>query len=98
MDQELMQVVTRLETRCRQMMFQYEKMLEKLAVTERKLTQEKERSKTLEEEKHRLEEKYAQLKTARLIDMTDTDDLKLARKRISKMIAQVDRCIANLTI
>lgn len=93
-----MQVVTRLETRCRQMMFQYEKMLEKLAVTEQKLAQEKERSKALEEEKHRLEEKYAQLKTARLIDMTDTDDLKLARKRISKMIAQIDRCIANLTI
>ena len=93
-----MQVVTRLETRCRQMMFQYEKMLEKLAVTEQKLAQEKERSKALEEEKHRLEEKYAQLKMARLIDMTDTDDLKLARKRISKMIAQVDRCIANLTI
>ena len=98
MDQELMQVVTRLETRCRQMMFQYEKMLEKLAVTEQKLAQEKERSKALEEEKHRLEEKYAQLKTARLIDMTDTDDLKLARKRINKMIAQVDRCIANLAI
>ena len=98
MDQELMQVVTRLETRCRQMMFQYEKMLEKLVVTEQKLAQEKERSKALEEEKHRLEEKYAQLKTARLIDMTDTDDLKLARKRISKIIAQVDRCIANLTI
>ena len=98
MDQELMQVVTRLETRCRQMMFQYEKMLEKLAVTEQKLAQEKERSKALEEEKHRLEEKYSQLKMARLIDMTDTDDLKLARKRINKMIAQVDRCIANLTI
>ena len=93
-----MQVVTRLETRCRQMMFQYEKLLERVAMTEQKLAQEKERSKALEEEKHRLEEKYAQLKTARLIDMTDTDDLKLARKRISKMIAQVDRCIANLTI
>ena len=93
-----MQVVTRLETRCRQMIFQYEKLLERLAMTEQKLAQEKERSKALEEEKHRLEEKYAQLKMARLIDMTDTDDLKLARKRINKMIAQVDRCIANLTI
>ena len=93
-----MQVVTRLETRCRQMMFQYEKLLERLAMTEQKLAQEKERSKALEEEKHRLEEKYAQLNMARLIDMTDTDDLKLARKRINKMIAQVDRCIANLTI
>ena len=91
-------MVTRLETRCRQMMFQYEKLLERLAMTEQKLAQEKERSKALEEEKHRLEEKYAQLKMARLIDMTDTDDLKLARKRINKMIAQVDRCIANLTI
>ena len=98
MDQELMQVVTRLETRCRQMMFQYEKLLERLAMTEQKLAQEKERSKALEEGKHRLEEKYAQLKTARLIDMTDTDALKLARKRINKMIAQIDRCIANLTI
>ena len=93
-----MQVVTRLENRCRQMMFKYEKLLERLAMTEQKLAQEKERSKALEEEKHRLEEKYAQLKMARLIDMTDTDDLKLARKRINKMIAQVDRCIANLTI
>lgn len=98
MNQELMQVVTRLETRSRQMMFQYEKLLDKLVVTEQKLAQEKERNKTLEEEKHRLEEKYAQLKTARLIDMADADDLKLARKRINRMIAQVDRCIANLTI
>lgn len=93
-----MQVVTRLETRSRQMMFQYEKLLDKLVVTEQKLAQEKERNKTLEEENHRLEEKYAQLKTARLIDMADADDLKLARKRINRMIAQVDRCIANLTI
>ena len=91
-------MVTRLETRSRQMMFQYEKLLDKLVVTEQKLAQEKERNKTLEEEKHRLEEKYAQLKTARLIDMADADDLKLARKRINRMIAQVDRCIANLTI
>lgn len=98
MNQELMQVVTRLETRSRQMMFQYEKLLDKLVVTEQKLAQEKERNKTLEEENHRLEEKYAQLKTARLIDMADADDLKLARKRINRMIVQVDRCIANLTI
>ena len=91
-------MVTRLETRSRQMMFQYEKLLDKLVVTEQKLAQEKERNKTLEEENHRLEEKYAQLKTARLIDMADADDLKLARKRINRMIAQVDRCIANLTI
>ena len=80
------------------MMFQYEKLLDKLVVTEQKLAQEKERNKTLEEENHRLEEKYAQLKTARLIDMADADGLKLARKRINRMIAQVDRCIANLTI
>lgn len=98
MNQELMQVITRLETRSRQMMFQYEKLLDKLVVTEQKLAQEKERNKTLEEENHRLEEKYAQLKTARLIDMADADDLKLARKRINRMIVQVDRCIANLTI
>lgn len=98
MNQELMQVITRLETRSRQMMFQYEKLLDKLVVTEQKLAQEKERNKTLEEENHRLEEKYAQLKTARMIDMADADDLKLARKRINRMIVQVDRCIANLTI
>ena len=91
-------MITRLETRSRQMMFQYEKLLDKLVVTEQKLAQEKERNKTLEEENHRLEEKYAQLKTARLIDMADADDLKLARKRINRMIVQVDRCIANLTI
>jgi hypothetical protein len=52
----------------------------------------------LEEEKHELEEKYARLKMARLIDMADDDDLKSTRKRINKMIASVDRCLATLKV
>ena len=50
----------------------------------------------LEEEKQELEDKYARLKMVRLIDMADDDELKSTRKRINKMIASVDKCLATL--
>lgn len=96
MNQDVAALVSRLETRTRQLMFQYDKMKQLLAETEQKLAEQKQHSLALEEEKHALEEKYARLKMARLIDMADDDDLKTTRKRINKMIASVDRCLATL--
>lgn len=98
MNQDVTSLVSRLETRTRQLILQYDKVKEQLAETERMLSEQKLQCMILEEEKHELEEKYARLKMARLIDMADDDDLKSTRKRINKMIASVDRCLATLKI
>jgi hypothetical protein len=79
-------------------MLQYDKLQQQLAETEQKLSEQKRLCLVLEEEKQTLEEKYARLKMARLIDMADDDDLKSTRKRINRMIASVDKCLATLKV
>ena len=98
MNENVMTLVSRLETRTRQLMLQYDKLQQQLAETEQKLSEQKRLCLVLEEEKQRLEEKYARLKMARLIDMADDDDLKSTRKRINRMIASVDKCLATLKV
>ena len=98
MNENVMTLVSRLETRTRQLMLQYDKLQQQLAETEQKLSEQKRLCLVLEEEKQSLEEKYARLKIARLIDMADDDDLKSTRKRINRMIASVDKCLATLKV
>lgn len=98
MNENVMTLVSRLETRTRQLMLQYDKLQQQLVETEQKLSEQKRLCLVLEEEKQSLEEKYARLKMARLIDMADDDDLKSTRKRINRMIASVDKCLATLKV
>lgn len=98
MNENVMTLVSRLETRTRQLMLQYDKLQQQLAETEQKLSEQKRLCLVLEEEKQSLEEKYSRLKMARLIDMADDDDLKSTRKRINRMIASVDKCLATLKV
>ena len=98
MNQDVTSVVSRLETRTRQLILQYDKLQQLLAETEQKLSEQEQHCLDLEEEKRNLEEKYARLKMAKLIDMADDDDLKNTRKRISRMIASVDKCLATLKV
>lgn len=96
MNQDVMTLVSRLETRTRQLMLQHEKLKVQLTETQQKLSEQEEYCMLLEEEKEELEEKYARLKMAKLIDMADDDELKGTRKRINKMISSVDKCLATL--
>ncbi len=98
MNENVMTLVSRLETRTRQLMLQYDKLQQQLEETEQKLSEQKRLCLNLEEENRSLEEKYARLKMARLIDMADDDDLKSTRKRINRMIASVDKCLATLKV
>ena len=98
MNENVMTLVSRLETRTRQLMLQYDKLQQQLAETEQKLSEQKRQCLVLEEEKQSLEEKYDRMKMARLIDMADDDDLKSTRKRINRMIASVDKCLATLKV
>ena len=96
MEHDAISIVTRLETRTRQLMLQYAKVKQQLAETERQLSLQKQKYEDLEKEKEATEEKYSRLKMARVIDMLDDDELRTARQRINKMIASVDKCLATM--
>lgn len=98
MKEDIITLVSRFETRTRQLMLQYDKVLQQLAEAEKKLYEQKQHCLALEEENKSLEEKYDRLKMAKLIDMADDDELKSTRKRINKMIASVDKCLATLKV
>lgn len=98
MNQDVISMVSRLETRTRQLMLQYDRLKHLLEETEQKLSEQKQYSASLEAEILDLEDKYERLKMARLIDMADDDELKTTRKRINKMIASVDKCLATLKL
>ena len=98
MNQDVTSLISRLETRTHQLMLQYDNLQQQLKETEQKLAEQQEYSRALEKENHELEEKYARLKMARLVDMADDDDLRTTRKRINKMIASVDKCLATLKV
>ena len=93
MNQNVTSMLSRLETRTRQLMLEHDKLKRQLA---EQLSIQQQLCGHLEEEKRNLEEKYARLKMARMIDMADDDNLKTTRQRINKMIASIDRCLATM--
>ena len=59
MNQDVMTLVSRLETRTRQLMLQHEKLKVQLTETQQKLSEQEEYCMLLEEEKEELEEETA---------------------------------------
>lgn len=83
-------ILKRFETRTRQLIFQYQEMK-----NENKLLHEKVTS--LNNELERIKKDYANLKIAKMIDISD-HDMKDAKGRLSKLIREIDKCIALLKI
>lgn len=96
MEPEVNNILQRLETRTRQLIQSYRNQQDEIAKLQEKLQEQVEYVKSLEEENQQLRTDYSRLKAARLIDMADNDDLHETRKRINRMIASVDRCIATI--
>jgi septal ring factor EnvC (AmiA/AmiB activator) len=96
MELEVNDILRRLETRTRQLILSYRNQQDEIAKLQEKLQEQTKYAKTLEEENQKLRTDYSRLKAARLIDMADDDDLHETRKRINRMIASVDRCIATI--
>jgi DNA repair ATPase RecN len=96
MEPEVNNILQRLETRTRQLIQSYRNQQDEIAKLQEKLQEQVEYVKSLEEENQQLRTDYSRLKAARLIDMADDDDLHETRKRINRMIASVDRCIATI--
>ncbi len=97
MDTQVNDLVLRIEARTRQLIMQHEQLQERCSQLQAKLNVCEDRIQALQETNEELKNQYDHLKMAKYIDFAD-DDTKLIRKRISKMVRDIDKCIAMLKI
>ena len=97
MNQELKDIIIRLETRVRQLIMQQEKQHGEQDVLLRKLKEKDEERLKLQIQNEELKQQYNRLKMAKYIDMAD-NDVKDMRGRIRAMVRDIDRCISMLKV
>ncbi|MBQ7988534.1 MAG: hypothetical protein IJ253_08505 [Bacteroidaceae bacterium] len=95
MDAQLTDMVLRIETRTRQMLMLHQQLRQEIAQMRHQLDEAEAQIRRLQDNNKKLQEDYAHLKIAKYIDMAD-DDTKQIRSRISKMVRDIDKCIAML--
>ena len=95
MDAQLTDMVLRIETRTRQMLMLHQQLRQEIAQMRRQLDEAEAQIRRLQDNNKKLQEDYAHLKIAKYVDMAD-DDTKQIRSRISKMVRDIDKCIAML--
>lgn len=95
MTKEESQLIKLLETRIRQLILQDQELRKQNAQLWQQVTDDDALISSLREENKQLAEQYANLKTARMLQLSD-DDTRNAKLRISRMMREVDKCIALL--
>ncbi|MBR6031431.1 MAG: hypothetical protein IKP36_05650 [Bacteroidaceae bacterium] len=97
MNQELRDIITRLETRVRQLILQQEKQQEELDKLRQQLNGKDDEILELQIQNEELKQQYSRLKMAKYIDMAD-NDVKDMRGRIRTMVRDIDKCISMLKV
>ncbi len=97
MNQELRDIIIRLETRVRQLIMQQQKMQEEQGRLREQIADKDEEILRLQIQNEELKEQYNRLKLAKYIDMAD-NDVKDMRGRIRTMMRDIDRCISMLKV
>ncbi len=97
MNQELRDIITRLETRVRQLIMQQEKLIEEQDRLRKQLGEKDDEILNLQIQNEELKQQYSRLKMAKYIDMAD-NDVKDMRGRIRTMVRDIDRCISMLKV
>ena len=97
MNQELGDIIIRLETRVRQLILQQEKQQEEQDKLRKQLSEKDEQILELQIQNEELSKQYSHLKMAKYIDMAD-NDVKDMRGRIRTMVRDIDRCISMLKV
>ena len=85
------------ETHVRQLIIKHKDTLEHNKELNQALTEEKIRVQELEQRIATLEQQYANLKMAKMIEITTAEN-QAAQKRINKLIREIDKCIALLNV
>ena len=97
MNQELKALITRLETRVRQLIMQQDQLQEEQAALRKQLGEKDDEILKLQTQNEELKQQYSHLKMAKYIDMAD-NDVKDMRGRIRTMVRDIDRCISMLKV
>ena len=85
------------ETHVRQLIIKHKDTVEHNKELNQALTEEKTRVQELEQRIATLEQQYANLKMAKMIEITTAEN-QAAQKRINKLIREIDKCIALLNV
>lgn len=83
-------ILKRFETRTRQLILQYQELKQENELLRQRVD-------ILNRELENTKRDYSNLKVARMIDISD-QDMKDAKGRLSKLIREIDKCIALLKI
>lgn len=88
-------ILTKLEARIRQLIRQDENLREQIRNLESQIAQRDEYAKELVRQREEAEANYANLKVARMLELSDSDT-RSARQRLNHLVREVDKCIALL--
>lgn len=86
-----------LEARVTQMALEYKALKDRYAALSRTMEEKDATITALHSQIDRLQTDYANLKTAKMIDIS-SEDMKNAKSRLSKLVREVDKCIALLNV
>lgn len=86
-----------LEARVTQVTLEYKALKDRYAALLRTMEEKDATITALHSQIDRLQTDYANLKTAKMIDIS-SEDMKNAKSRLSKLVREVDKCIALLNV
>ena len=86
-----------LEARVTQVPLEYKALKDRYAALSRTMEEKDATIAALHSQIDRLQTDYANLKTAKMIDIS-SEDMKNAKSRLSKLVREVDKCIALLNV
>ena len=86
-----------LEVRVTQVTLEYKALKDRYAALSRTMEEKDATITALHSQIDRLQTDYANLKTAKMIDIS-SEDMKNAKSRLSKLVREVDKCIALLNV
>ncbi len=86
-----------LEGRVNQLALEYKALKDRYAEQSRVLEEKEQTIGTLRSQVSRLQTDYANLKTAKMLDIS-SGEMKNAKARVSRLVREVDKCIALLNV
>lgn len=95
MKSEDTQLVKLLETRVRQLILRNKELKQQNAQLWQQVTDDDAQMQALRMENRTLQAQYADLKTARMMQLSD-NDTRNAKQRMAKLVREIDKCIAIL--
>lgn len=95
MKEDDLQLVRLLETRVRQLILRNKELRQQNAQLWQQVTEDDAQIQALKEQNKQLQAQYADLKTARMLQLSD-NDTRNARQRMTRLVREIDKCIAIL--